>query len=613
LAKLSSDDYDTGWVDQLSNIDRLTASDKQLVLGTNGVLTFPNGLLKIAGNKIRNVNESVGLIAGSEIEVTVAKTVISNGLTDTGGLSNQHIFEVGSTRILSAYQVVNSLDEGGPSLTSEQLTELTTNGFKIGLRVTNDLGDSGEPLIAFNGWTFGTVDQQLALTFPDDTVQTTAWTGLSATVGVSAPDNQEGALWYNSTDGRTYVKYGELWVDANPPVVPHVSTYLDGLVVEGTGITTAEIDADVTVQDITFTANGRIRLPLGGDIVDSFDRSLLGGTSDRLVKGDNTVVLGADGALTIPGAINSPYGIEMTTDRGTVQFGHNLELPGVASHFHINKVGSFDLFFGDDSDYVKLPYNDGVEIGANGNVWRFATDGVLRMPDGNLGGDGRIDFNFEGYNWARIRSHNRQVYLESIVDNGPGDPDNGNILTQLSVGLDTLIITDWSGDQHTWTFGIDGSLTFPDGTIQNTAYSSIYPYTVSATPPEANNLWFNIVDGRMYVNIYDEGTLWVDANPPVVPPVSTYLSGLSIDEQTISSVDYASPDVKIAGNLLPDQDLTYDLGSPTNQWNSLHIKDTTIYMSGRALSLTDEGLKVDGGAAISVLDGGVASTWLMPV
>jgi hypothetical protein len=373
-----------------------------------------------------------------------------------------------------------------------------------------------------------------------------------------------------------------------------VSTYLDGLVVEGTGITATEPNANITVQDITFTANGRIRLPLGGDIVDSSDRSVLGGTSDRLVKGDNTVVLGADGALTIPGAINSPYGIEMITDRGTVQFGHNLEFPGVASHFHINKLGSFDLFFGDDSNYVKLPYNDGVEIGANANVWRFGTDGRLTLPDAIpiIRDDGGVSFiNFNG-----------------------GD---GELVLGTS-GLDNVVITvndDGQGEAiKRWKFKTNGGLQFPDGTIQATAYSSIYAYTVSATPPvEANNLWFNTVDGRMYVNIYDEGTLWVDANPPVVPPVSTYLSGLTIDEQTISSVDSANPDVKIGGNLLPDQDLTYDLGSPTNQWNSLHVKSSTIYMSGRALSLTSEGLKVDGGAAISVLDGGVAATWLIPV
>ena len=171
--------------------DRLTNGLNEVVLGSNGTLTFPNGLLKIAGNKIRNVNESVGLIAGSEIEVTVAKTVISNGLTDTEeGLSTQHIFEVGSTRIFSALQVVNSLSEGGPSLTSQQLTELTSTGFQIGQRVINDPGGEGEPLTSFSGWTFGTVDLSQALTYPNtalqrDTVPVTC-TGNASTVVYTA-------------------------------------------------------------------------------------------------------------------------------------------------------------------------------------------------------------------------------------------------------------------------------------------------------------------------------------------------------------------------------------------------------------------------------------------
>jgi len=395
------------------------------------------------------------------------------------------------------------------------LTKLSSNDYDTGWI---DQIDSTDRLV--NG------DQQLVLRgngyleFPDATVQTTAWTGLSAaevTVSAVAPDLAEGALWYNSTDGRTYVKYGALWVDANPPVVPHASTYLDGLVVEGTGITTLAPDADVTIHDITFTADGRIQLPLGGDIVDSSDRSLLGGANDRLVNDNNTVVLGANGVLTIPGAINGPTGIEIATERGTVQFGHNLEAPGVASHFHINKVGSFDLFFGDDSNYVKLPYNDGVEIGANANVWRFGTDGRLTLPDASpiIRDDGGVSFiNFNG--------------------------GNGELVLGTS-GLDNVVITvndDGQGEAiKTWKFKTNGGLEFPDGTIQATAYSSIYPYTVSATPPEANNLWFNIVDGRMYVNIYDEGTLWVDANPPVVPPASTYLDGLAVEGTTISTTE----------------------------------------------------------------------------
>ena len=174
----------------VQNATSLVNGANTVSLGSTGVLTFPNGLLKIAGNKIRNVNESVGLIAGSEIEVTVAKTVISNGVTDTEGPSTQHIFEVGSTRIFSALQVVNSLSEGGPSLTSQQLTELTTNGFKIGYRVINDLGDSSPPVIGFSGWNFGTVDLSQALTYPNtalqrDTVPVTC-TGNASTVVYTA-------------------------------------------------------------------------------------------------------------------------------------------------------------------------------------------------------------------------------------------------------------------------------------------------------------------------------------------------------------------------------------------------------------------------------------------
>ena len=153
--------------------NKLVNGLNEVILDVNGALTFPNGLLKIAGNKIRNVNESVGLIAGSEIEVTVAKTVISNGLTDTEGPSDQHIFEVGSTRIFSAHQVINTLGdgEGGPSLTGQQLTELTSTGFQIGQRVINDPGGEGEPLTSFSGWTFGTVDLSQALTYPNTALQ----------------------------------------------------------------------------------------------------------------------------------------------------------------------------------------------------------------------------------------------------------------------------------------------------------------------------------------------------------------------------------------------------------------------------------------------------------
>ena len=87
----------------------------------------------------------------------------------------------------------------------------------------------------------------------------------------------------------------------------------------------------------------------------------------------------------------------------------------------------------------------------------------------------------------------------------------------------------------------------------------------------------------------------------------------------------ASTDASIAGNLLlsttsyvtgnvvPSANVTYNLGSPTQQWNALYVSSSTIYMDNKALSLTSEGLKIDGGPVTSVIDGGHADTWLLPV
>jgi hypothetical protein len=125
----------------------------------------------------------------------------------------------------------------------------------------------------------------------------------------TAPTDALYTLWYNSTDGRTYVKYNDLWVDANPPVVPQVSTYLDGLVVEGTTITTVSYaDTDIKIHDLTFKDTGVIQLPEGGDIVDNEGNSVLVDASaiptdnNQLANGAGyiTTALNANGTLSLP-------------------------------------------------------------------------------------------------------------------------------------------------------------------------------------------------------------------------------------------------------------------------------------------------------------------------
>ena len=157
--------------------DRLTNGAYEVILEATGALTFPNGVLKIAGNTISNYVAGDDSGSGSQLEVAPTKTVITNGVTNSLGgspsLTGQSLFEVGSNGILSSFQVINSLGEGESTLTSEYLTELDNNSFKIGQRITNDLGDGSEPLVAFNGWTFGIEEDNitLAMTFPNSALQ----------------------------------------------------------------------------------------------------------------------------------------------------------------------------------------------------------------------------------------------------------------------------------------------------------------------------------------------------------------------------------------------------------------------------------------------------------
>ena len=118
-------------------------------------------------------------------------------------------------------------------------------------------------------------------------------------------------------------------------------------------------------------------------------------SGSTLVNGANTVSLESTGALTLPngstiGDADTFSGVPITTDRGTILLGNSPEI-GLADHFHIMKGGqqALDLFLGDDSNYVKLPWGGGVEIASQGNStqysWTFGTDGTLTLPtDGNI-------------------------------------------------------------------------------------------------------------------------------------------------------------------------------------------------------------------------------------
>lgn len=64
--------------------------------------------------------------------------------------------------------------------------------------------------------------------------------------------------------------------------------------------------------------------------------------------------------------------------------------------------------------------------------------------------------------------------------------------------------------------------------------------------------------------------------------IPTQLSDLTNDEGFIAAGS-------IASDLIPEDDSTYDLGSPTKQWKSLYVSANTIFIGGTPLSVDGEG------------------------
>jgi hypothetical protein len=135
--------------------------------------------------------------------------------------------------------------------------------------------------------------------------------------------------------------------------------------------------------------------------------------------------------------------------------------PTVPNHIHLRAGGTIDdsgaalIVGGENSNFeVQAGPNPPVYVRSNNNTWMFDVDGSLLFP-GNLV---LPDANFVGIPGEVPPTE------PAILFPVPGF-DGGKIQITSS-GLEL------SAETYTWTFGVvDGSLTFPDSTVQTTAFA----------------------------------------------------------------------------------------------------------------------------------------------
>jgi len=338
-----------------------------------------------------------------------------------------------------------------------------------------------------------------------------------------------------------------------------------------------------------------------------------GGTTDQLVKGSYSVRLGSDGNLTIPAGkdiLDAGTGLSVihnstATDRLTKD-GEILKLTVETSGSDTTAVLGVE---NTETNLVIGNMTQGIDIAADGGVVLasrldsgapIALFGANGVSEGQDGGD---------------------ILLVG------GDSDSGNrgavIVGGKFVVIESIDGLEITGEDSGWYFdNSDYGLGFPDYTRQYTAWQGATVISDTAPEDDLGRIWFNSVDGRAYVKYND---LWTDLSPQVVPSAATYLDGLTIDDTTISTVDSTGTvsiqtnvsntwefgldgTLTVPGNILPDGDLTRDLGSTSSQWRSLYVGSDTIYINQIPLTIDSGGNLTVNGAPIST-GGGTANGW----
>lgn len=282
---------------------------------------------------------------------------------------------------------------------------------------------------------------------------------------------------------------------------------------------------------------------------------------------DHKWIFRGDGNLALPGGLNRGTQTLTLTDISEI-----LPFQGLI-------VGLADQ---DNSDLIIGSGEQGLAIQGSGAV----------LLQAKLNSDSPVIITGSFANTDATDGGDVQIYGGGAVDG-----TEGRVFVQGSeviVGASSSLNL-WAGDNAEWNFyGEDSSMVFPDGTAQYTAYQGSTIVSDTAPTEDLGRLWFNSLDGRMYV-LYDNN--WVDTNPAVIPSPETYLDGLTIEGTSINTVEIdqsvniatnltVTGDIEVTGDVIPDTNHQYSLGTENRRWAELYV---------------------------DVIDGGTASSWLLPV
>jgi hypothetical protein len=275
-------------------------------------------------------------------------------------------------------------------------------------------------------------------------------------------------------------------------------TLKNGVLLSGSTITTLTPNTSVTVTKEP-SESGNIWVVIS--------------ETGKITNGAYTASLGNTGALTLPagGVISEGGGIsgaiKLTPAGGANANQALLIYPtagGEGDHIHLTAGGgTTELYLGNDTHYVKLVNGGNVELrAATANLsaqaaWTFETDGELdtirtlgiKVPNGvptdvavinSTTGSWEMNPNLSlattggSGSGLTVNVSEDGGYASTIAIATAGTGYNNGDLITVTSGSSNATFTIVIGGRNTWTFGIDGNLTLPNGAVlRNLANSAI--------------------------------------------------------------------------------------------------------------------------------------------
>jgi hypothetical protein len=272
------------------------------------------------------------------------------------------------------------------------------------------------------------------------------------------------------------------------------------------------------------------------------------------------------------------YAYLSTTDDANGNGGYNITInPNGEGSAFINIPNNANAAQGSALTINSFDSNSSVQVRTDwSDPWIFGSDGTLTLPgpitvdatytnivaefDGNTGNYGLIILK-EDYPTANVEiqvgdtisKYNDPATLlvvtAAVTDDGTFwfVPTGANYIAG---GTQTFNL---SRPKPEWRFGANGSITFPDATVQTTAFTGLPDLlTESDEAPETGILWFNTQEARMYVKYNEQ---WVDASPTVLAPPDTNptLESVTFNDATVQTTAWTGT---VSYNDLTDKPVT---------------------------------------------------------